>query len=96
MSETEKLKPCPFCGGVAKILVSDDEGNERNEEYEQDPWSGLSFRIAHTFDENEECPIATHEDEMIGAYLYGKRENLIKSWNNRHSEQVAVRPNRDT
>lgn len=86
MNKTEELKPCPFCGGVAKILVSDDEGNDRNEEYENDPWSGLSFKIAHTFDENKDCPIATHEGETIGAFLYGSREGLIKSWNKRHSK----------
>jgi hypothetical protein len=80
------LKPCPFCGGVAKILVSDDEGNDRNEEYEQDPWSGLSFKIAHTFDGNESCPIATHLGETIGSILYDSREELIERWNLRHSE----------
>lgn len=86
MNKTEELKPCPFCGGVAKILISDDEGNDRNEEYEQDPWSGLSFKIAHTFDGNESCPIATHLGETIGSILYDSREELIERWNLRHSE----------
>ncbi|MEK3955836.1 hypothetical protein [Psychrobacillus sp. FSL K6-1464] len=86
MNKTEELKPCPFCGGIAKILVSDDEGNDRNEEYEQEPWSGLSFKIVHTFDGNESCPIATHIGETIGSILYDNRKELIGRWNLRHSE----------
>ncbi|MEK3993682.1 Lar family restriction alleviation protein [Psychrobacillus sp. FSL K6-2365] len=85
MSNTENLKPCPFCGGVAKIAISDDEGNDRHEDYEQHPWSGLSFKISHVADENEGCPIASHWGETIGTYLYESREELIKTWNLRHS-----------
>lgn len=28
----DKLRPCPFCGGLAKIVLCDDEGNLHNEE----------------------------------------------------------------
>ena len=27
----DKLKPCPFCGGSAKIVLCDDEGNLHDE-----------------------------------------------------------------
>lgn len=58
MIEYEALKPCPFCGGRAKISVRDDEGNERDEIYEQEPYSGVSYTITHYVDDNEDCPIA--------------------------------------
>ena len=41
MSNYEELKPCPFCGGKAQLVISDDEGNLRDEEYEKNPRSGL-------------------------------------------------------
>ena len=79
----EKLKTCPFCNGEAFIQVCDDEGNFRDEEYEADPWSGVSYQIVHDTYENEECPIASHNDGIVGSFLYGSRESLIKKWNTR-------------
>ena len=47
----EELKRCPFCGkNSVYIGVCDDEGNFHGRlgcEYEQDPWSGLSYDLHH-------------------------------------------------
>ncbi|WP_121614764.1 Lar family restriction alleviation protein [Virgibacillus halodenitrificans] len=84
MRKTENLLPCPFCGGKANIVVSDDEGNDRNEEYEKDPWSGLTFKLNHDEETNKDCPIANFEEDHIGVYLYETRDEAIKSWNTRY------------
>lgn len=79
----ERLKPCPFCGGEAEISIHDDEGNFKNESYEFDPWSGLTFAIKHTEGDNPNCIIATYEGENFGTLLYTTKEELIEAWNRR-------------
>lgn len=82
------LAPCPFCGGSAKIVVCDDEGNSHGEEYRSNPWSGLTFAIVH--DEtcgHEDCPIATDEGEMLGRYTYDTEEEAADAWNRRVKEE---------
>lgn len=88
MSE-QTLKPCPFCGGEAKITVSDREGNDRDADYENEPYSGLSFKITHVHEENEGCPIASYECDgaSMGVYLYDSREEAVRAWNTRHVEE---------
>ncbi|MFS0878004.1 hypothetical protein [Solibacillus isronensis] len=83
----ETLKPCPFCGGQAKIQVCDDEGNLRSEEYKADPWSGLSYMISHDNEANKDCPIASHYEDggVIGTFLYESEEELTAAWNKRHT-----------
>ena len=81
----KKLKKCPFCGGEATIAISDDEGNMRDEEYEKEPWSGLSYTIEHLETDNNGCPIASHDGEIVGILLYKSRKELVKAWNNRKS-----------
>lgn len=85
MNEKTILKRCPFCNGEATILVSDDEGNDRNEEYENDPWSGLAFKIGHIHENNKGCPIAKYAEDggSMGVYLYDSREEAIEAWNTR-------------
>jgi hypothetical protein len=79
----DKLKPCPFCGQEVDIGISDDEGNYRDEEYENDPWSGLSFTLIHEHEDSVECPIATHHQEILGSRLYESREEVTRAWNKR-------------
>ena len=83
----EELR-CPFCGGEVRIVVCDDEGNRRDEDYESDPWSGLRFGLVHEdsdVPEGETCPIATSDGDgaMLGAYIYDSREEARSEWNKR-------------
>lgn len=83
---TEELKPCPFCGGKATIVYCDDEGNLHGDDYEDDPWSGLGYRIRHSHEENEDCPIARYAEDgatMGDVYIYDTREEAIEAWNRR-------------
>lgn len=52
-------KPCPFCGGSFAAYICDDEGNRKNEDYLDDPWSGVSFEIVHTTElgAHADCPM---------------------------------------
>jgi len=84
MNDKNKLKSCPFCGGSVSIAITDDEGNPRDEEYEKEPWSGVSYRLRHAVEDNDECPIAHYgEDGGIGVYLYSSRQKAIDKWNER-------------
>ena len=76
-----KLLPCPFCGGMTKVVQCDDEGNVRGEEYESNPWSGLGYRIVH---ESDDCPIYTCEDGYN--LIYDSREEAENHWNSRANE----------
>lgn len=77
---SEELKPCPFCGGEVSVVVLDDEGNIRDEEYERDPYSGLSYAVAHD-DPNGACPIATYDEPL--PWLYDSRDGVAHVWNRR-------------
>lgn len=81
-----ELKPCPFCGGEVEILIGDDEGNIRDEDYEFDAWSGLSYMLHHDIDLNKDCPIASWRGDNFGSKLYDSREDAIKDWNKRKGE----------
>ena len=76
--------PCPFCRGKVSIVVCDDEGNMHNEEYEKKPWSGLGYQLKHDVVDvptHVKCPIATHEGETIGMWIYNSRKEAADAWN---------------
>lgn len=77
---SEELMPCPFCGGEVSVVVLDEEGNIRDEEYERDPYSGLSYAVAHD-DPNGACPIATYDEPL--PWLYESRDDVAHVWNRR-------------
>lgn len=82
----EKLKPCPFCGGNVRILVCDDEGNIHPDEYEDDPWSGLGYQLAHGEDDMiGKCPIAKFNEDygVMGMNIYDTEEEAVGAWNKR-------------
>lgn len=75
---SEELKPCPFCGGRARIGVRDERGNERGPGYERDPRNGLRYAIEH---HRLGCPVSREpggED-----YLNMTREGAAAAWNRR-------------
>lgn len=91
-----ELKPCPFCGGEAKLVVCDDEGYIHDEPgYRDDPQSGLTFGIVHdTTCATDECPIATEICEgVIGQYIYNTEEEAISAWNTRMHDKESVMKN---
>ena len=77
------MRSCPFCGGKASLYVCDDEGNVHNEEYANDPWSGLAYKIKHTVDDDKtgNCPIATDAGEGVGMWYYDTADEAIDAWN---------------
>ena len=90
MEET-KLKRCPFCGGGFKLIPLDDEFNIHTEDgYEKNPWSGIQYGIMHEVSENPNCPIATHNGELLGIYGYDTKEEAINALNTRKSIQKIV------
>lgn len=85
MSKRRILK-CPFCGGNVRIVVCDDEGNLHDDEYEQDPWSGLGYLLCHSTDDAIDnngigCPIAKYPgEENMGTYIYESPDEAIEAW----------------
>lgn len=85
----EKLKPCPFCGGPVRLQLCDHEGNPHEDDYLNDPYSGIGYHIVHSAkdvpeEKDGDCPIATaDEDEHLGHYIYYTKQAAIELWNKR-------------
>ena len=77
-----ELKPCPFCGGEAEIVIFDDEGNLRDREYEKDPWSGIGYAPFHP---DKGCPIGQREPDEA-RWIYDTETEAIEAWNRRAND----------
>lgn len=87
---TEKLRPCPFCGGEAKLQLTDDEGNFKDESYLENPYSGVGYVIMHDISNSTSyCPIATDSDSSQGSYIYASKEAAINAWNGRTEDDLT-------
>lgn len=78
------LKICPFCKKRAVFIgVHDDEGNYKGRpgcEYEQDPWSGLSYALHH--EGWGDCILCTDGAETVmGGVLFDTAEEAADEWN---------------
>lgn len=79
------LKPCPFCKQSIRLQLCDSAGNFRGPEYADNPWGRLGFQLIHEVKDGE-CPIATHDGESLGSFIYDTREQAAEAWNRRASE----------
>lgn len=84
---TAQLKPCPFCGTKnLSIGVFDEECNYHGElgcDYQNDPYSGLSFGIIHG---ETDCILEQFRDNVaVGTWCYNTVEDAVAAWNRRAS-----------
>ena len=74
---------CPLCWEYAVYIgVHDDEGNFKGElgcEYEEEPWSGLSYGLHH--EDWGSCLLCTSDiDEPMGGVLFDTAEEAAEEW----------------
>lgn len=82
-SDSTKLKPCPFCGGEARLQLTDYEGNFKDESYLEEPYSGIGYVIIHNGSMGIDCPVMTDRGDSIGMYIYHSKKAAIEAWNKR-------------
>lgn len=85
LTEQGVLLPCPWCTEAVWVGVHDDEGNYHGKlgcDYENDPWSGLSYALHH--DGWGKCILCTYgEGGLMGGALFDTAKDAIKYWNTR-------------
>ena len=80
----DKLKPCPFCGRTPFIHLADEEGNLQPASYAEEPFSMITYVLCHYQKDNDDmCPIATYEGDVLGTWLYESEEEAVEAWNRR-------------
>ena len=85
----EKLRPCPICGGEARLQLTDEEGNFKDESYLENPCSGVGYVIVHDIGDSYICPIATHCGEILGTNIYFSKKAAINAWNERTDDDLV-------
>ena len=79
-----ELKKCPFCKKNAVFVgVHDDEGNYHGAlgcDYEQNPWSGLSYELHHNG--WGDCILCTDgNNQSMGGKYFDSAEEAADYWN---------------
>ena len=87
-SDSTKLKPCPFCGGEARLQLTDYKGNFKDESYLEEPYSGIGYVIIHNGSMGIDCPVTTDRGDSIGMYIYRSEKAAIDTWNKRWKDDL--------
>ena len=88
------MKPCPFCGGEASVVILDEYGRLMGDSYciDADPMLGISFVYYHPIHESPDCIIARDYTDAEGLTLFETERDCIKAWNNRRRGYAKSKP----
>lgn len=64
------LKSCPFCGVNIHIKETEIQGHK-------------GYILYHPLSDASNCPIVTHEGEMLGIHIYESEQEAADVWNHR-------------
>lgn len=86
---SEKMKPCPFCGGEASVVILDEYGRLMGDSYcfDADPLLGISFVYYHPIHKSPDCIIARDYGDPDGLQLFETKEACINAWNTRSKNE---------
>ena len=78
MPENEIL--CPYCNKPMQIVITDNDGALRDEEYAKNPNNGIAYAITHPREDSPDCIIATEmKESYYGEYLYDTPEEARRA-----------------